>query len=532
MAKGNGLQPKEPFFGLTGGWLTFWITLACATDMTLFGYDQAVFSGVIVTDDFLVLHGLTGDGSTKIISTMSAIYAVGCFFGAVIAFTVGERLGRKKAVMLGTTIMAVGAILQASSYSVPQMFVGRVVAGIGNGINTATAPVWQTETAKAEWRGKLVLLEMWMNIAGFCLVNWINYGLSFAGGSVAWRFPLAFQFFFIFILWGTVPWLPESPRWLIAHGRSEEAVPILACLEAKHVEDPIVLTQLQEIEYSVNYEKEHAIKWGDLLRGRNGDGHSTHTLRRLILGAGTQLMQQFGGINILSYYLPTVFIDVIGLSNEMSRLLVAINSVTYLIFSFVAVTLVERLGRRALMLLSTVGQFVAFLVITILLRFASVSTNSEELGKVAIAFFFLYYIAFGLGMLGVPWLYPTEINSLPMRTKGAAVATCTNWITNFVIVEITPIGIKNLGWQFWIVWTVFNAIFLPIIYFFYPETSNRSLEDLDDYYRSNPTLIVTRDPDAISAKRPQKYIAREEEEVVQNRRQSVRSTMDATPDKV
>lgn len=82
-----------------------------------------------MTDDFLVLHGLTGDGSTEIISTMSAIYAVGCFFGAVIAFTVGERLGRKKAVMLGTTIMAVGAILQASSYSVPQMFVGRVVAG-------------------------------------------------------------------------------------------------------------------------------------------------------------------------------------------------------------------------------------------------------------------------------------------------------------------------------------------------------------------------------------------------------------------
>ena len=79
-------------------------------------------------------------------------------------------------------------------------------------------------------------------------------------------------------------------------------------------------------------------------------------------------------------------------------------------------------------------------------------------------------------MLGVPWLYPTEINSLPMRTKGAAVATATNWITNFVIVEIPPIGIQSLGWRFWIVWTVFNAAFMPVIYFLYPETSNRSLE--------------------------------------------------------
>jgi len=83
---------------------------------------------------------------------------------------------------------------------------------VGNGINTTAAPIWQTETSKAQWRGKLVILEMMMNIAGFSLVNWINYGLSFRGGSIAWRFPLAFQFIFIFILWGTVPWLPESPR--------------------------------------------------------------------------------------------------------------------------------------------------------------------------------------------------------------------------------------------------------------------------------------------------------------------------------
>ena len=79
-------------------------------------------------------------------------------------------------------------------------------------MNTVGAPIWQTETAIAEWRGKLVIIEMMTNIAGFAFVNWLNYGLSFVGGGVAWRFPLAFQFIFIFILWVTVPWLPESPR--------------------------------------------------------------------------------------------------------------------------------------------------------------------------------------------------------------------------------------------------------------------------------------------------------------------------------
>ncbi|KAF4303379.1 Sugar/inositol transporter [Botryosphaeria dothidea] len=503
---------KGPFFGLKGGWLTVWITIACATDMTLFGYDQGVFSGVVVTEDFLKVHDLVGPSKTEELSTVTAIYDVGCFFGAIIAFTVGERLGRKKAVLLGTTIMAVGALIQTTSYSLAQMFVGRIVLGLGNGINTATAPIWQTETSQAKWRGKLVILEMMMNIAGFSLVNWINYGLSFKGGSVAWRFPLAFQFFFIFILWATVPWLPESPRWLIAKDRKEEALVVLAALENKPEDDAFVLTQLHNIEYSVRYEIQHATKWRDLAR-RNKTGDDTKTLRRLLLGAGTQFMQQFQGINIMSYYLPTVLTEAVGLSNRTARLLTACNSVSYLAVSCILVPYVERWGRRSLMLLSSAGQFLSFLVITILLRFADDYPRGSAVASASIAFFFLYYIAFGIGMLGVPWLYPAEINSLPMRTKGAAVATATNWITNFVIVEITPIGIQNLGWKFWIVWTVFNAVFLPVIYFFYPETANRSLEDLDAYYRSNPSLIVTKDPDAISSKRPIKLEQEEDAEI-------------------
>lgn len=158
---------------------------------------------------------------TKLLGTITAIYDVGCFFGAIAAFSLGEMLGRKKTILLGTTIMSIGAILQIAAYGVPQMIVGRIVAGIGNGLNTATAPVWQAETSKAAWRGKLVVIEMILNIAGFSMSNWVTYGFSFAGGPVSWRMPLVLQFIFIIVLFATTPWLPESPRCVI-HGNGGE----------------------------------------------------------------------------------------------------------------------------------------------------------------------------------------------------------------------------------------------------------------------------------------------------------------------
>lgn len=163
---------------------------------------------------------------------------------------------------------------------------------------------------------------------------------------------------------------------------------------------------------------------------RKRDSTDSNTLRRLILGAGTQFMQQFEGINVMSYYLPTALINAVGLSDSMARLLTAVNSVSYLVCTCCAVGLIERLGRRRLMLLSTAGQFCAFLIITVLLRFVEANSGTGEehkYGSASIVFFFLFYIFFGLGMLEIPWLYPTELNSLQMRNKGAAIATATNW---------------------------------------------------------------------------------------------------------
>ena len=361
------------------------------------------------------------------------------------------------------------------------------------------------------------MIELILNIAGFSLSNWVTYGFSFLDGPIAWRFPLAFQFIFIFILFATVPWLPESPRWLMAHGDIDQAEKIIADVEGLVVENPFVMTESKSIQWAVDYEREHGVSWWNIIRGRTGS-NNTSIGRRLILGAGTQAIQQLAGINVTSYYLPTVLIRSVGLENKLARLLAACNSVSYLLFSLIAIPNVERWGRRNLLIFASAGQCFCYLIITVLLRFSELPgyAATKQVASGSIAFFFLYYIFFGIGMQGIPWLYPTEINSLSMRTKGAALGTATNWIFNFMVVEITPLGIQNLHWKFYIIWTIFNGAFVPIVYLFYPETANRTLEDIDRYFLENQNILVFKDKVATSSKRPAHFVHREIQEVRRN----------------
>ncbi|KAJ7328938.1 general substrate transporter [Mycena albidolilacea] len=494
---------EKPYLGITGTRLGGWVTVACTAAMVLFGYDQGVFGGIIITPDFLETMG---NPNASLQGAIVALYDIGCLFGALAAMVVGEHLGRKKTFLTGVVIMSVGALMQACSYTVTQMIVARLITGLGNGINTATAPVWQSETCKPSWRGKLVVFEMVMNIAGFSLSNWMTYGFSFVHGSASWRFPIAFQLAFSVVLLGTIPWLPESPRWLLMHGREAEGVQVLVALQGDGAspEDDVIVNQRDAILDAVRLEKDAAPSWGDILHMRTGE---TGMIQRLLLGAGTQLMQQLVGINVTSYYLPLVLQNSVGLSNNMARLLAAWNSVSYLLFAFAGIVLIERAGRRKLLMWGAAGQCVCYMFISGFLSQADDPVNGTRYGVGATVFFFAYYLFFGICWQGVPWLYPVEINSLSMRTKGAALATAMNWLSNYIIVEITPPGIEYLGWKFYLIWMFFNALFVPVVWLLYPETANRHLEDIDHLYRDNSTMVlVFRNQEAIQLARPQRFV--------------------------
>jgi len=194
----------------------------------------------------------------------------------------------------------------------------------------------------------------------------------------------------------------------------------------------------------------------------------------MMLGASSQLFQQIGGCNAVIYYFPILFENSIGEGHTMSLLLGGVNMVVYAIFATVSWFIIERAGRRKLFLVGTIGQCLSMVLV-----FACLIPGGPNNAKGAAVGLFTYIAFFGATWLPLPWLYPAEINPIKTRAKANAVSTCTNWLFNFLVVMITPVMLSNIRWATYLVFAVINAAFFPVIYFFYPETRKRSLEEID-----------------------------------------------------
>jgi hypothetical protein len=200
------------------------------------------------------------------------------------------------------------------------------------------------------------------------------------------------------------------------------------------------------------------------------------TTRRMLLGAGTQFMQQFGGINIINYYLPVVFAS-LGVNRNLSLILGACNAINLLCSTFVGALYIESLGRKKMMVYGAAVQALCFALVS-----TGLAINTKQWQAVAVAFIFGYYTTFGLSWIAVPWLYPAEVNTQQMRIAGAGIATATNWISNYVVVLVTPVGISNIQWRYYLIYAVLNATFVVVVQLFYVETAKLSLEGIDNLF--------------------------------------------------
>lgn len=263
--------------------------------------------------------------------------------------------------------------------------------------------------------------------------------------------------------------------------QDNKALAVMFALEGNNVTraNSTARRDFAEISTSIRLEQSPTVK------------RNTKPRFRLILGVAVQAMQQLTGINIICYYLPYVLTESVGLSGPMARLLAAVNAMTYLLSTLIGLHFVERWGRRRLMMYGALGQCCCWFAITLLLKSASeLPTRQRQLSSAAVLFFFLFNCFFGASWQGVSWLYPTEINSTRNRIAGMSYGVATNWLINFGVVFVTPLGIARLGPYFYIIWTVLNGLMVPTLYVFFPETAGRSLEDIDGMFEAHPTIWV------------------------------------------
>lgn len=461
---------------LQGTALMGMITFTSGAGFALFGYDQGVFGALLGNADFIKTFD---NPDPTVQGQITATYDLGCFFGAIFAMWWGDRVGRRPIIVWGCAILVLGAIMQTAAYQLPVMIIGRFIAGLGNGMNTAAIPVWLSETADARHRGRFMVLQLGLNQVGNVMAQWLNYGMSFiATNPVSWRFPLAFQCFFAGLTVLFLPWLPDSPRWLAMKGRNEEAYAVLKRLGGsnrpeEHTQElfNVMLENLRHELDAPRFDLRSLIKNDNL-----------QTTRRMLLGAGTQFMQQFGGINVVNYYLPVVFAS-LGLSRNLSLILGACNAMNLMISTCFGALYIESFGRKRMMLWGAAVQALCFALVS-----TGLGINTKQWQPVAVAFIFGYYTTFGLSWIAVPWLYPAEVNTQRMRISGAGVATATNWICNYVVVLVTPVGINNIGWKYYLVYAVLNAAFVIVVQVFYVETAGLALEEIDELFEKQAII--------------------------------------------
>lgn len=472
--------------GLKGRTLRVSITITAVMGFSLFGYNQGMMAGLINGDEFtnsfsrLKMPQDPTESEKEYINVIrgavTACYEIGCFFGALFSMFFGEKLGRTRLIFTGASVLTIGALITTVSFGdkwgLGQFVIGRVISGLGNGMNTATIPVWQSECSNAHNRGFLVCFEGAMIAVGTFVAYWVVFGLSHTSDTVQWRFPIALQIFFALLVAVGALVFPDSPRWFVKNGYDKEACDVLAKLKNSTPDSDDVLTDFNFMKADVESSKTSESSWKAVFTFGK-----TQEFQRLLIGCSGQFFQQFTGCNAAIYYSTLLFQDNLGMDQYLSMIMGGIFATVYALATIPSFFMIERVGRRKLYLIGFLGQGLSFVI-----TFACLIKENEENAKGAAVGIFLFIVFFAFTLLPLPWIYPPEINPLRTRTVGAAASTCTNWICNFAVVMFTPLFANQSGWGLYLFFALFNFIGLVLGYFFYVETAGRELEEIDIVY--------------------------------------------------
>lgn len=284
--------------------------------------------------------------------------------------------------------------------------------------------------------------------------------------------------------------LPESPRWLIKVGHIDEAREILSLTYDMDQHADRINTEMSEIQLSLELSGNASLS----SMFKMGPQRIFH---RVCLAAISQMFLQLSGINSIAYYAPSLYEEQLRFTPTVARILAASSQFVIVLGSIVCSYTVDRFGRRRLMLISAPLMSICFAGMA---GTVSQPDNPSAL-KAGVFFAYTYYFVYTLGFFGIPFLYASEIAPVHLRAAVCGLSTAVSWIFNFLVAEVTPVAFTDIGYKYFIVYCAINAAIVPTIYFFFPETAGRSLEELDEIFASSKSIF---DPVSVAKKLPRR----------------------------
>jgi SP family arabinose:H+ symporter-like MFS transporter len=428
------------------------ISVVAALGGLLFGFDTAVISGTI---NFIQPYfGLSEAGLGWTVSSL----LFGCIAGVLLAGKTGDRYGRRKVLMLSAMLFFGSAVVSAMAQTLTIFVAARVMGGLAVGIASILSPMYIAELAPAKHRGTLVSLNQLAIVIGILIAFFSNYLLVDTGEN-NWRWMLLVMAAPALLLFISLFIVPESPRWLVARNRKEEALLVLQ----KTAGTAHARQELNEIEQTLENQEEASFK--DLL--------SPKVKPLLIIGITLAVFQQITGINTIMYYAPKIFANV-GQSNDSALLQTILIGGTNLVFTLVAMLLIDRFGRKVLIIAGSAGM-------TTMLAGLSMLYFFQMTEGILVLVFILGYIAFFAASLGPAlWVVAAELFPNRLRSKGMSVAIVSLWIACTIVTIAFPIMLEQLsGGVTFLIFAIICLGSLIFVWCFVPETKGKTLEELE-----------------------------------------------------
>jgi SP family galactose:H+ symporter-like MFS transporter len=430
----------------------------------LFGYDTGVISGALIF--IRKAFGLSTFQQELVVS----VVLVGAAAGALLGGRFADRVGRRRTLLVTSIIFIAGAIACAEAGAVSVLVAGRAIVGLGIGLASTAVPLYISEVSPAESRGWQVSLFQLAVTVGILTAYLVDYAFS---ASEGWRWMLGLAVIPGVLLGAGMLFLPETPRWLAEHGDLDTARGVLRKIRGTND----VAAEFEEIQKTLAESEEHG-RWSDLWMPA--------VRPALTIGVGLAIFQQVTGINTVIYYAPEI-IQKAGIQSASGAILATAGiGLANVLMTVVSMWLIDRSGRRSLLLVGIGGMIVTLAVLGLAFR---VSTNSGALAQIAVVTLMAYVASFAISLGPIFWLLIAEIYPLKIRGIAEGTAAGANWAANFLVslTFLTLVEWLSPSWTFWL-YSLLSVAAWIFSYYLVPETKGRTLEEIERSWHAKRRL--------------------------------------------